>query len=44
MPLEVLREITNDFAEKQRLGGGTFGIVYKASNINHEYCLINIKH
>jgi hypothetical protein len=33
MPLELLREITNDFSQKQRLGSGTFGTVYKASNV-----------
>jgi hypothetical protein len=44
MPLELLREITNDFSEERRLGSGTFGTVYKASNINHDPCLINIKY
>jgi len=41
MPLELLREITNDFNEEQRVGRGTFGTVYKASNIDHEYCLFS---
>jgi len=31
MPLEFLRKITNDFSDKQKLGTGTFGTVYKAS-------------
>lgn len=29
MPLEFLRKITNDFSDKQKLGTGTFGTVYK---------------
>ena len=43
MPLELLREITNDFSEKQRLGSGTFGTVYKASK-QQVLFIINIKH
>lgn len=31
IPLELLKTITNDFSEKNRLGSGTFGTVYKVS-------------
>lgn len=28
MPLDLLREITNDFSEERRIGSGSYGKVY----------------
>ncbi|KAG0528825.1 hypothetical protein BDA96_05G046000 [Sorghum bicolor] len=43
MPLELLKQITNNFSEEQKLGSGTFGKVYKGVH-NGEEIAVKVLH